>query len=79
MKLLSTMSDLQKCCKCKSAQLLKYFSNNKKGQLYKTCDKCRYKRKGLTCNNINVLDTIELLKQAQSLNARSRENEHCLP
>ena len=27
-------------------------SNYKKGQLYKTCDKCRYKRKGLTCNNI---------------------------
>ena len=33
------MSDLQKCCKCKSEQLLKYFSNNKIGQLYKTCDK----------------------------------------
>ena len=58
------MSDLQKCCKCKSEQLLKYFSNNKKGQLYKTCDKCRNKRKGVTCNNINIADTIELLKKA---------------
>lgn len=58
------MSNLQKCCKCKSEQLLEYFSNNKKGQLYKTCDTCRNKRKGLTCNNVNITDTIELLKKA---------------
>ena len=39
------MADLHKCSKCKSEQELKYFSLNKKGQLYKTCDNCRNHRK----------------------------------
>ena len=38
------MANLQKCSKCKSEQELKYFSINKKGQPYKTCDTCRSKR-----------------------------------
>ena len=39
------MATLQKCSKCKSEQEMKYFSINKKGQPYKTCDTCRNKRK----------------------------------
>ena len=38
------MVDLQRCSKCKSEQEIKYFSINKKGQYYKTCDHCRLKR-----------------------------------
>lgn len=38
------MANLQRCSKCKSEQEFKYFSINKKGQLYKTCDVCREKR-----------------------------------
>jgi len=38
------MADLQRCSKCKSEQEIKYFSMNKKGQYYKTCDHCRLKR-----------------------------------
>ena len=37
--------ELSKCSKCKSTMLVKYFSINKKGKLYKTCDNCREKRK----------------------------------
>ena len=38
------MANLQRCSKCKSEQEIKYFSINKKGQHYKTCDHCRNKR-----------------------------------
>ncbi len=36
--------ELSKCSKCKSTMLVKYFSINKKGKLYKTCDNCREKQ-----------------------------------
>jgi hypothetical protein len=36
--------ELIQCARCKSTMLVKYFSINKKGQLYKTCDNCRQKR-----------------------------------
>jgi hypothetical protein len=32
---------LLKCSRCRSTKLEKYFSINKKGDFYKTCDKCR--------------------------------------
>ena len=48
------MANLQRCSKCKSEQELKYFSINKKGQYYKTCDNCRSKR--LT-NKVNLKRT----------------------
>ena len=48
------MANLQRCSKCKSEQELKYFSLNKKGQYYKTCDNCRNKR--LT-NKVNLKRT----------------------
>ena len=46
------MATLQKCSKCKSEQELKYFSINKKGQPYKTCDSCRNKRKCLSNKDV---------------------------
>ena len=58
------MANLQKCSKCKSEQELKYFSNNKKGQLYKTCDKCRMKRVQSTNDKDKITDAIKLMTQA---------------
>ena len=37
--------ELIQCARCKSTMLVKYFSVNRKGNLYKTCDNCRHKRK----------------------------------
>ena len=34
---------LRTCSRCHSTMLTKYFSINKKGELYKLCDKCRTK------------------------------------
>ena len=48
------MANLQRCSKCKSEQELKYFSINKKGQYYKTCDMCRDKR---LANKVNLKRT----------------------
>jgi hypothetical protein len=36
-------SGLKRCSKCGCTILLKYFSENRKGELFKTCDKCREK------------------------------------
>ena len=60
------MADLQKCSKCKSEQELKYFSINKKGQLYKTCDVCRNKRSASkqTDNNTTIQDVLKLIATA---------------
>jgi recombinational DNA repair protein (RecF pathway) len=52
------MATLQKCCKCHSAQELKYYSINKKGQLYLTCDKCRNKYALNKSKNINPLQDV---------------------
>ena len=49
---------LSKCSKCQSTMLLKYFSVNKKGELYKTCDNCRDKRRKNNPNGTKKL-TIE--------------------
>ena len=57
------MANLQKCSKCKSDQELKYFSINKKGQPYKTCDNCRNKREPAS-DNQSVLDAIKLMTDA---------------
>ena len=37
------MGDLRKCSRCRSTKLESYFSYNVKGELFKTCDKCRTK------------------------------------
>ena len=58
------MANLQKCCKCKSEQELKYFSLNKKGQLYKTCDVCREKRRTSTNDKDKITDAIKLMATA---------------
>jgi DNA polymerase III epsilon subunit-like protein len=58
------MSLLQKCCKCKCEQELKYFSNNKKGLLYKTCDKCRLKRSQSSSDKDIISSAIKLMTQA---------------
>ena len=58
------MTDLQKCSRCKPEQELKYFSINKKGQLYKTCDICRNKRLRSPSGNIIISDAIGLLAKA---------------
>ena len=58
------MANLQKCSKCKSEQELKYFSNNKKGLLYKTCDKCRMKRVQSNNDKDKITDAIKLMTQA---------------
>lgn len=42
------MAELRKCSKCKSSVLLLgYFSKNRKGEYYKTCDTCRENRKAI--------------------------------
>jgi hypothetical protein len=38
------MIDTRKCSRCKSFMTEEYFSKNKRGQKYKTCDKCRATR-----------------------------------
>ena len=35
------MTELMRCSRCKCTILLEYFSINRKGEYYKTCDKCR--------------------------------------
>ena len=61
------MSEIQKCSKCKSEKHLKYFSVNKKGQLYRTCDGCRIKRTdtnfvdGFNDNNKTLVELINAL------------------
>jgi hypothetical protein len=46
---MSDISGLRRCSRCKCTMLLKYFSENKKGELFKICDKCREKNK-VRCN-----------------------------
>lgn len=58
------MSLLQKCCKCKCEQELKYYSNNKKGVLYKTCEKCRLKRTQPSSDTDIISGAIKLLTEA---------------
>ena len=41
---MSDVKELRKCSDCRCTMLLKYFSENKKGDLYKCCDGCRAKR-----------------------------------
>ena len=44
----SEKKELRKCSRCKCTVLLEtYFSKNRKGEWYKTCDNCRTKRKTL--------------------------------
>lgn len=46
-----TKQETQKCSRCKSTILLSYFSKNRKGEYYKTCDACREKkRKKFKCS-----------------------------
>ena len=48
-----TEQKLQKCSRCRSTILLKYFSINRQGKPYKTCMRCRqfYKCKIGECKN----------------------------
>ena len=41
------MPELRKCSRCRSTILSTYFTKNRKGELFKTCDKCRGKRKDI--------------------------------
>jgi hypothetical protein len=54
--------ELIQCARCKSTMLVKYFSVNKKGELYKTCDNCREKRRKNNPNSNKKL-TIEECQQ----------------
>ena len=38
------MTELRKCSRCTSTIEIKYFSVNRKGEYFKTCDTCRKKR-----------------------------------
>ena len=58
------MANLQKCSKCKSEQELKYFSLNKKGQLYKTCDACRNKRLQSSSDKAIIADAVRVMRKA---------------
>lgn len=58
------MANLQKCSKCKSEQELKYFSINKKGQPYKTCDNCRNKRLHSSSDKTIIADAVRAIKKA---------------
>lgn len=61
----SKMAGLQKCSKCKSEQELKYFSINKKGNPYKTCDACRNKRSALKqTDSKTIKDILKLIATA---------------
>ena len=46
------MGDLRKCSRCHSTKLENYFSYNVKGELFKTCDKCRNKQKAEIAINV---------------------------
>ena len=59
-----SMANLQKCSKCKSEQELKYFSINKKGQPYKTCDNCRNKRLHSSSDKTIIADAVRAIKKA---------------
>ena len=37
------MTNLKKCSKCRCTVMLSYFSTNRKGESYKTCNTCRAK------------------------------------
>lgn len=69
------MADLQRCSKCKSEQESKYFSLNKKGQLYKTCDACREKRKQSIIKKAAIFDVITLMKKATQTLERIRQED----
>ena len=72
----TAMENLQKCSKCKSEQELKYFPNNKKGQIYKACDVCREKRRKPTqpCNHAIINDVLKLMATAtQQLESITRD------
>ena len=58
------MANLQRCSRCRTDIELKYFSINKKGELYKTCDICRNKRLRSPGDDIIILDAIKLLVKA---------------
>ena len=61
------MTNLQKCSKCKSEQELKYYSINKKWQLYKTCDNCRNKRLQSSSDKRIIVDAMVLMNSATQL------------
>ena len=61
------MTNLQKCSECKSELELKYYSINKKGQLYETCDNCRNKRLKSPNDKSLILDAIILMYNATEL------------
>ena len=61
------MTNLQKCSKCKSEQEFKYYSINKKGQLYKTCDNCRNKRLQSPNDKSLISDAVILMNKATQL------------
>jgi aspartyl-tRNA synthetase len=42
---MSDISGLRRCSRCKCTMLLKYFSENRKGELFKTCDTCLEKNR----------------------------------
>ena len=69
------MANLQKCSKCKSEQELKYFSLNKKGQLYKTCDACRNKRLQSSSDKAIIADAVRVMrKEIQTLERIVKED-----
>ena len=45
-------TELKKCSQCRCIMLTSYFSFNRRGELYKTCDKCRNKHKCEQCNYV---------------------------
>ena len=53
--------DLQKCSGCRSTKLLKYFDKNKKGNYYKTCNKCRLRKRKEEKKKIVLDDTNSFL------------------
>ena len=71
------MANWQKCGKCKSEQEFKYVSNNKIGQLYKTCDKCRSKRVQSTNEKDKITDATKWITQAtQKLEQNIKEDTY---
>lgn len=42
---MSESNELKKCCRCRSSILLKYFSVNRQGKYYSSCDNCRKSKK----------------------------------
>lgn len=39
---MSEISNLRQCSRCHSNILLEFFERNRQGELYKTCNNCRY-------------------------------------